>query len=396
MLQPASQTTIQFTPPHTNSPLVAGQHYSGVIRSQSGGLTAVVAGLKLPVDADSGLQAGQRVLVQVQAQGKHLQLTIQATPAQAASPDNTGSNSALLRTVLQQIGRPELEGPLTTLLPRQAPTSAEYIRALVSSLLLERGTGRDIQQLQQILAQASQQGVLPPDAGAVLSPWLSLTALADAKDWYDLLRRARSERNAAARLAQVIRGEAPVGSLATLKQSLNSLTHQLLDDAAFRNWLRSEGLEDSFKLLANRSADRALGSDVQNLRALDQAYQFMELPLGEEQGYRRLQLHLFSEEASRHGEKRHPLHRTVLDLELSQLGPLWIDLRAQGNQCRCNFQVMTPNLVTQLNDVADELHEKLTDVGFPHAHITASLWNGDREAALLALLSPYQGLDLNA
>lgn len=396
MLQPASQTTIQFTPPHTNSPLVAGQHYSGVIRSQPDGLTAIVAGLKLPVDADSGLQVGQRVHVQVQAQGKHLQLTIQAATPPAASPENTGANGALLRAVLQQLGRPELEAPLTTLLPRQAPTSTESIRALVSSLLLERGTGRDIQQLQQLLSQAVQQGVLPPDAGAVLSPWLSLTALSDAKDWYDLLRRSRSERNAAAQLAQSIRGEAPVGSLAALKQSLNSLTHQLLDEAAFQNWLRREGLEESFKALADRSAERALGSDVQNLRSLDQAYQFMELPLGEEQGYRRLQLHVFSEEASRHGSEKHPLHRTVLDLELSQLGPMWIDLRAQGSHCRCNFQVMTPALVTQLNDIAGELHEKLSMVGFPHTHITASLWNGDREAALLALLSPYQGLDLDA
>lgn len=396
MVLPASQTTIHFTPPAANSPLLAGQRYSGVIRAQPDGLAAIVAGLKLPLDADSGLQAGQRVHVQVQAHGKHLQLTLQAAPPPEGKVGRTGGQAALLQAVLQQVGHPELEPPLAALLPRQAPQSAEAIQALVTSLLVERGTGRDLQQLQQLLSQATQQGVLSPDSGAVLSPWLSLTALADAKDWYDLLRRARSERNAAARLAQVIRGEAPMGALATLKESLASITRQLLNDHVFQTWLRSQGLEEPFRALTERSAERALGSDVQNLRALDQSYQFMELPLGEEQGFRRLQLHLFSEEASKHAASHHPLHRTVLDLELSRLGPMWIDLRAQGTQCSANFQVMTATLADQLNQSADELREGLAEVGFPHAKLSARPWDGDREAALLALLSPYQGLDLDA
>ncbi len=356
----------------------------------------MVAGLKIPLGADSGLQAGQRVLVQVQAQGDHLQLTLRAAAVSTGTAVETGDPSALFRAVLQQIGRLDLEDRLPTLLPRQTPQSAELLRALVSTLLSDRGTGKDLQQLQQILSQANQQGVLRSDGGAALSPWLSLTGLADVTAWYDLVRRARSERNGLARLAQIVRGEAPMGALATLKESLASLTRQLLDEDAFRNWLRKEGLEEGFKALTERTAERALGSDVQNLRALDQPYEFMEFPLGEEQGFRRLQLHVFSEAPSRNDPQGQAIHQTVLDLELTRLGPMWIALRAQGPQCTCAFRVMTPELATHLNRVADELRDELAGLGFPHARITATVWDGDRESALLSLLSPYQGLDLDA
>ncbi len=394
MLNPTSNTTIQITSQNFVSALQAGRSYSGIVRAQPDGLVALIGRIQVPLDTSTGLEAGQRILVQVQAQGDGLQLSIR--PQATSGSPNPLAVSTLLASILQSAGRSDLARQASILLPRQAPTNAAALRALVSLLLSERGTGQDIQQLQQFIASATNQGILSPDAGAALSPWLALTALADAAAWQDLLRRSRSERNAIARLARLVGGKNATGTVSDIRSSLGSLTQRLLDDQAFQTWLRDQGSEESFKALSERVLDRATGRDVQNLRSLDQPYQFLELPLPKEQGFLRLQLHFFSE-GGQHSEKSPDgVHRTVLDLDLTNLGPLWVDLRCQGHQCQCQFRVSSPALVASLETSASELEVALAALGYTKASVTVEAWDGDHESALLSLLTPYQALNLEA
>lgn len=394
MLNPLPSTTIQITTPQAENGLQPGRTYSGVVRAQPDGLVALIGRVHVPLGTTSGLSAGQPILVTTRIQEGTLQLTIRAQAA--AAPQSGGAEPALLESVLNALGRPELAGRLATLLPRQVPATEAALRALVSSLLAERGAGQDVQQLQQFLNSATNQGVLRADAGLNLSPWLSLTALADSAAWNELLRRARTERQAASQLARVAFGKAGPDSLQNLKQSLSSLVQRLLDDPGFQNWLRDNGQEETFRALADRVFERASGSDVQNLRALNQPYQFLEMPIPAGEGFFRLQLHFFSDGDSRKQDPADTAHRTVIDVETSRLGPVWIDLQTHRQSCSCTFKMATPELVDVVDESLPELRASLTALGYGDVRIRALPWDGDREGALLALLAPFKSLDLEA
>lgn len=394
MLSPAQNATVYVSGPRFVDALLPGNSYNGIVRAQGDTLIAQVGRLQIPLDGSTALDAGQRVVVQVQRQGDSLQLTIrpQSAPHLPAPPDL----ATLLEPLLQQLGRADSATRLPALFPRRAPESTMALQALVTSLITERGTGHDIQQLQQFLTSATNQGILAPQSLASLSPWITLTALADAAAWEALVRQARSTRNAVARLARLIQGGTNTGTVQDLKGTLASLTQRLMGDDAFQTWLRNQGTQDEFKALGKRILERATGSELQNLRALDQPYQFLELPLSDASGLKRIQIHNFTESHSTAETPSATIHRTVLDLDTTRLGLVWVDLRAQGTQCRCQFRLMSADLAAAVEATAEELETGLKNLGYIRAHVTADTWDGDREQALLALLAPFQSLDLEA
>jgi len=414
MLNPAPNATVQLAATHDAVALQAGRTYSGVVRVAPEGLVALVGRIQIPLDIASGLAAGQRVLVDVQAQAGGLQLTVrgqiftgpesgpphtaapQGAVPQATNPQGAAALAAVLDTIVQAAGRPELAARLAALLPRQTPASEATLRALISTLLSERGAGQDVQQLQQFVARASGEGILTPDTGRALSPWLALTALADSAAWHDLLRRARSERHAASQLARTVLGKHGASTFPDLKNALNSVAQRLLENPAFQSWLRENGQAEAFRALAERTLERATGGDAQNLRALNQPYQFLELPISAEHGFFRLQAHFFSEGGGGKDGQNDLEHRTVLDVETTRLGPVWIDIRSRLRACACNFRMATAELAAAVEAGADELEEALRALGYRQVRVTVSPWDGDRESALIALLAPFQPLDLEA
>lgn len=406
MLNPTPSATVHIPAAASANTLQAGHTYPGVIRAYPDGLAAHIGRIQIPLEADAGLTAGQRVEVRVQAQGDTLQLTIRpqaaaagaqsAAAASAAAAQSTAPSASALGAVLRALGRPDLLDTLPGLLPRNVPRTEATLRAAVSTLLAHRSAGSDVLQLQQILGQATSEGVLPQNAGASLSPWLSLTALADTAAWENLVRRARSERTAVLRLARLVSGNGAAGAVENLHDTLASLARRLLDSEAFRNWLRGTGQDDAFRGMADRILERAAGGDAQNLRGLGQPYQFLELPLSAQQGFHRIQLHFFGDggAGSREGDKNR--HRTVLDVETTRLGPLWIDIQNTGRACVCHFKLQRPEVVEAIEAGTPELADSLSALGYDPVRVTVAEWDGDREEALTSLLAPFQPLDLEA
>lgn len=396
MLQPTSSTTISLTG-SAASALQPGQSYHAVVRAYPDGLAAHIGRIQIPLEGATGLQAGQRINIQVQQQQHGLQLLIRPSDSQPPVSGNASpAQQAPLGVILAQLGRPDLANTLPTLVPRNVPASEAALRPLVSTLLALRPTGSDIQQLQQIIAQATSQGVLRADSIQALSPWLALTAVADAAAWEDLVRRARSERAATARLAQVLSGKGSAQSIKSLQESLASLVRRLANDQSLQTWLQGAGLEDAFRGVAERILDRASGAEIQNLRGATQPYQFLDMPLSAELGFHRAQVHLFSEQDTQSPGRDADFHRTVLDLETSKLGAIWVDLGVRGRACTCTFKLAREDLADIVMDSAVELDESLRGLGYHPVRIRAIGWDGDRESALINLLAPFQPLDLDA
>jgi hypothetical protein len=76
------------------------------------------------------------------------------------------------------------------------------------------------------------------------------------------------------------------------------------------------------------------------------------------------------------------------------LGDLWITLAMHQGTCRCRIRARTPEVVRAVAAHAPELTERLGDVGYRGAQVTASLWDGDRIAEAVGLFAQFTGVSV--
>lgn len=391
-LPPILQTV---APSAQTAALIPGQTYAGVVRVQNGILLAQLGALQVPLPEGAALTAGQRISVLVLASGSTLQLEITALGATAQPAGEGPSIGSILQPILQALGKLELAPRAGSVLPQQLPPSTGTLQPLLAALFSERALGADLQQLQQVLLKVSGLGILTPENAIAVARWLEIGMGPDAAAaWRNLLDRGRAEQAATARIARALQaGGAPSG-LASLKESAASLILRLLSDSRFMAWLRDGGESEGFEALAGRIRERAAGGELLNSRSLDQPYQFLELPVSARDGFLRAHIHSFSDDTGggRRGERA--VFRTILDLETTRLGPLWISLQATGDHCACRFRAADPAIADLLDTEANALRQSLGEIGYRDVSITAEHWDGNREAAVLDLLAPFQKLDL--
>lgn len=374
-----------------------GEVYTGVVRAQNNALVLSSGRLLIPLNDGIGLVAGQRVTFQFNSTPTGLQLAItpQANnaPIQSANPDL----GRILAPILESLGKLELGPRLQGILPRELPMTSGSLQPLITVLLSKQALGADLDQFTQIVHSAAvNPGGLGQGTIQAIAQWLGLVPPTDRAAWHALLQRSREEQAAVARIAASLKPGADSSVLASLKESAASLATRLLDDPAFLQSLKEDGQLEPFKALAQRMQDRATGVDLQNLRGLDQAYQFTELPVREAHGFHRAQIHNFQEKSGQGKESGTAVHRTVLDLDMTQLGALWISLQRTGDQCACQFRVADPEVAALLESEGPALEAALAEAGFASVSVTTLLWDGNREEALIRLLAPFQKLDLEA
>lgn len=389
---PGATPAIVALPP--NSALLPGQNFTALVRAQNEGLLLQLGAQQIPLPEGVALVAGQRVAVRIIGAGEALRLEITPQPAAPAPAAAAPGLETLLRPVLQALGKLDLASRASGLVPQHLPPSPASLQPLLTVLLSNQGPGRDLQQLQQILAAATAAGTVPADLAASVAQWLGLAPAAENAWWRGLLERARAERAAATRIAQSLGSGKPAPSLAAARDGAASLATRLLADTGFETWLREQGGLEPFRALEQRLQDRAQGGDLQNLRALNQPYQFLELPLREGDGFLRAHVHSFSDGKRASAPDPDAVHRTILDLETTQLGPLWIAIQAAGSQCACRFRTIHPDVVELVQAEAAGLREALVALGYQEATVSAESWDGNRDEAVLHLFAPYRKLDL--
>lgn len=402
MLSGGVPITVQtVVPSPQTAALLPGQSYAGLVRNLQGALFAQIGTIQISLPESAALSAGQRVIVHVVDAGKMLQLEVSPLPGQTAPPaPPTPGLDRILLPILQALGKLDLAPRIHAVLPPPLTPNTASLQPLLTVLLSERALGQDLQQLQQVLTHASARGVLSPETAAAVLRWLEQGSGTGTGDrsivvaWRNLLEQARNEQSAASQIGRSLQSGGAGAGLASLKDSAASLIQRLLNDIGFTTWLRDEGTVEGFHRMAGRIQDRALGADLLNTRSLDQPYQFLELPVRESQGFLRAHVHSFSEERPDGKLGQRTLHRTILDLDTTKLGPLWIALEAIGTRCTCRFRTANPDVAKALKAEIETLENRLRRAGFEHATVAAEPWDGDRETAVIQMLAPFQKLDL--
>jgi len=348
------------------------------------------AGKRVDLGAESGLRPGQELTATLVRRegGFFLQLDDAATsPPTTNAPTNAAAGG--LGNVLAQLATLGESADLAALLP-PTPSSDAAVRNLIALFRQADTLGPRLQQLTTLLRSA-----LPAN-----HPMLAvLAAMADdfaGLQSGDPARVAKALRNLADNRAPESRlaGASPAQLAALKDNDLASILQALRDGPESRAALAGAGLLDEFSAAVDDVLARIDGARAQQLHGTTQGYTFLDLPLPQDSGFAHAMVHLYHEGDAQGPDAAQLPTVAVLDLELDQLGPLWLELRALGGTCQCTLLATTPAVRALLDEHRSDLARALEESGFAQASVRTGDWNGDRLGQTGALLGGFRPLDV--
>lgn len=120
----------------------------------------------------------------------------------------------------------------------------------------------------------------------------------------------------------------------------------------------------------------------------------MELPLQQEAFTRAVQIHIFGEgKGDAEGERSATV---VVDVELTELGPLWIRLHTYGEVCECRVDAVSDSARGALKGASEALRDSLSAQGYSSASVQVGAWDGERLSAVTGLMNQLTTMDVTA
>ncbi len=371
-----------------------GQVFQTVVGMQGDKLLLQLGAARVALDPSVELTPGDTVRVEILGTAAKLQLRISPAGASAGTASQTAAANTLMASVLESLGALPLADAAPALIPAHLPQTTQALQQLFA-LFLSRGTlGSDVEQLAALLTQASAQGAVPTHLAAQFSAWVAQFAAAEASGLKNLLEQLGGRRSLEARLALALQTGTLDAALESLSQDVRVQLAQLRNLEPLRAWLRENGQLRRFDDMAQRVMDRLSGGQLQNLRGLEQPYLFVEIPLPPGGDLRHAQIHFFDEGHAKGKPFDQNNALVAFDLSTTRLGDLWITLQVTSGRCACHLRATTPDTVNAIKEASGALADSLLNAGFPDAHITVSLWDGDRLRAAAGMMRRFSGLDV--
>jgi hypothetical protein len=349
-----------------------GQTLQGVVQAgEGGGLSVRTAGVSIPLDG-TALTPGQSVTIEAatDVQGK-LQLRItphgDVVATRGAVPVIAGALGALAQFQTLAPSIPPFLAPRDT-----------WLRQLAAAWFGRSGDSDDSDSWRALLQSARATGWNPPPGLA------DMLAEGDTPEpWLQLLRalgpRNLTEGKFAAALARGDEG------LLAEEADIRTVIARLFSDPALRAALAEGGKLETFDTLNRTLLDRLDRAALANTLALEGRYAYIDLPA---HGMRHARVHWFGGK----GEKGEPAGKpeygfAALDIELSQLGPMWITLRRTRAGCECGLRAVNDDAIRLIRGERAELAGGLQAAGYTRPKIIVGRWHGD---ALRSLTEAFE------
>ncbi len=366
--------------------LSGGGAVSARVVADSGGLALALPNARLPLPAGLDLPPGMPVRVQIIEENgaKQIQIRPQTSPAAAASASPAVSSpSAILSELLPVLSSAISQQQALALTPNVAGLPREAVRALLEMLVGRERVAMQLGQLVESLDAAVTSGKLMAGVRDQFLAAMDRFAAETSAEFARALDAARASLRGRPSDAR------PAGERALLDDLL-ALRNEI---AAHRASLGSSA--DPVLRAIDPLVERFEAARMQNVRGFEAPYQFLEVPFPRASGFERGQVHFFGDE-SRGSVLRDRVQTVVLDLELSRLGSLWIQLQTIGEACSCLIRASAEPARHAIDEAAPALEESLRAAGYGGARVRAEAWDGDRVTALAAMASRFSGFEANA
>lgn len=360
--------------------------FEGRVIQAAHALAVRVGSMLITLPENAPFVAGQAVTVTKPAPDAAVE--IRQSPIQSSATSQGGNSiGTTLNRVLSELQVAAGRNPegLAPLVPGSAPLAVSQVHQLIALFTVRGALGADLAALAAHLQSALASGWTAPE-------WLrSFIQLAGA--------RPESEPDAIVQWLKQTYASAtktPEGSLAATPpedafEGLLAQLRALRNDPALRSALEAANRWSAFAAHADTAIDRLEARALHQLHALDIDYVFAELPAPFSPDFSNIQFHWFRQGNAQSGGS----DQVILDLNVSQLGDIWIAIQSGHGHCRCVVRAVSEPAVQVLGAEASALESALQET-YALATVKIERWNGDRLAAAAQLMRGATGLDLNA
>lgn len=368
--------------------LRGGQLVRGRVVSGETQPALLVGGHRISLPAELPVSPGQWLTVRLVERNGRQTLDIRPGPAPGSqAPPAAKTLEPILQRVVDALGGAARTDQAVALAPKSVPLRQDDLAAIMRLFINRQQTGHQLGRLVAVLEQAAASAALSPNTIAHVRTLARQFRAETAGEFQNAVRAARDTvgRPLEHRLAALI-AHGQGRSAAPVRQHLVAELMQLRQDPAVRGALEQAGLWREFAETAEGVLERLQGARLQNVRAHEMPYQFIELPMGPETGIEHAQVHFFGDESGGGiGGKR--AHLVVLDLQMSRLGGLWVAVQSTGTNCHCVMRVESGAAREALDADANHLRDAIKRAGFAAVRVQTEAWDGDRLSAAAALMS---------
>lgn len=170
---------------------------------------------------------------------------------------------------------------------------------------------------------------------------------------------------------------------------------QLMQDESFIDFLKRMGYEKEFQRIVELISSRPVTNQVINLVHNNYYYFSFELPLRMEEGFEWARIHAFLSEGHKKGSTgtkgKNPYFIVAMDLSLTRLGKIWVDLKQFEDNLECTFKVTQPDIKHAFESVLEELKSRFVDLGYRNVAVQVSVWDGDSKSMTWNLFNIHSG-----
>lgn len=357
----------------------------------------MASGVRVPLPVSATLNIGQRVEVLVVQGHNGIELSV-APPMTPAAQSPQSGVSALIVRLLESLNAMTASNAASAanVIPSNIPLPEAGVRALLALFVSRGNLGADLATIAALVQQAVAAGVLVPQVAEEFLRQLRHTLGDDEKSLLETVKNAgqMSKRSVEAILASLLGGEESVEEFVKQANDILIKLGALNKNQDFLDFLEARGLRSVFQDAFHRFFERVSASHLQNLRALDLPYHFIELPMTGEGPIRSAQIHIFGEGGGTGRDEDSANATVILDVSTAILGDLWIRVAVTESSCVCHFRAEASQLVDVISSASKELVESLGRLGYDDVSVTASLWKGDRFEAIGEELGRRSGIDM--
>lgn len=393
---------IPLTPLNSTSPLYAwiknfeNDVIQGMVRSGNDGKWIEWKGVRVPLPKDVELAEGTWIQVRVLSTNRGYEMKIEIMKEPMISTlsgqvpdvslqkpvDFTDKNSVIIELVQKIINQnSELAG------------KTDFIVKLFNEFFDEENTiSHLLFRINKIVQEAVDKGVLDISWLKVFPEYITFSS-GGKIDWQVINNYLKQQIQYIMFEKQLFR-EKDVN--AGIQKSIIDLKEYrvfqtLLKNEMFVSFLKNKGYYQEFQKTLDSLFSKLTTNQILNLNSTQYNYLVFELPFNIQDGFSRVCIHTLYSKKDERGKGKKPQYSIIaFDIELTNMGKMWIELRWLEETLQCLFKVAEEKTQKVCNQFLNELEDSLKLLGLKNVNLHVHSWDGNRIKSIFSLLESIE------
>lgn len=393
---------IPITPLNNTSPLYAwiknfeNDVIQGMVRSSNEGKWVEWKGVRVPLPKDVELDEGTWIQIRIlsASRGYEMKIELMKEPVMDALSKQVPEMS--LQKLIDFSDKNSVIHELVQKIMNQNPElvgKTDFIVKLFNEWFSEENTVNQLLfRINKIVQEAIDKGILDFSWLKIFPEYVSISS-GGKIDWQVISNYLKQQMKFVIFERQLFKEkDVDIGiqkSIIELKEF--RVLQTLLKDEMFVSFLKSKGYYQEFQKTLDSLFSKLTTNQILNLNNTQYNYLVFELPFNIHDGFSRVCIHTLYSKKDERGKGKKPQYAIIaFDIELVNMGKMWIELRWLEETLECLFKIAEEKTQKVCNQFLNELEDNFKSLGLKNVNIRVHNWDGNRIKSVFSLLESVE------